>query len=319
MTTAQRPLLRPAAVPRPANPMRFSLRSLPGFRRLFKPSHEERTRRSADEARRRVQQELYVLQLLQTPRYADPRHLAHFEAQVFSQNGEDGIIAEILRRIGVTDRFFVEIGAGHGMEGNTAYLLWKGWKGIWVEADPRAVRSISTHFARELESGQLRLVQSFVTRENVGGLMSDANVPRELDVLSVDVDRNTSHIWRALADYRPRVIVIEYNAAFPPSDEWEVPYDAEAVWDESSYFGASLKSLEKLGAERGYVLVACERTGLNAFFVRADVAGNHFPGELTAEGCYEPARYFLTREWGHPRRWIEERQQRRRTWARPGE
>jgi hypothetical protein len=295
--------------------MRLSLRSLPGFRRLFKPSHEERKRQAAQEAHRRLQQELYLLQLLQTPRYADPRHLAHFEAQVFSQNGEDGIVGEILRRIGATDRFFVEIGAGHGLEGNTAYLLRKGWKGIWVEADPRAVRSIQTHFAAELESGQLRLVQSFVTRENAAQLLRDAGVPAEFDVLSVDVDRNTSHIWRALSAFRSRVIVIEYNASFPPSDEWEIPYDGDAVWDESSYFGASLKSLERLGAERGYVLVGCERTGLNAFFVRADAAGDHFVGPLTAEGCYEPPRYFLTREWGHPRRWIEARLQRRRTWA----
>ena len=295
--------------------MRLSLRSLPGFRRLFKPSHEERKRQAAQEAHRRLQQELYLLQLLQTPRYADPRHLAHFEAQVFSQNGEDGIVGEILRRIGTTDRFFVEIGAGHGLEGNTAYLLRKGWKGIWVEADPRAVRSIQTHFAAELESGQLRLLQSFVTRENAAQLLRDAGVPAEFDVLSVDVDRNTSHIWRALSAFRSRVIVIEYNASFPPSDEWEIPYDGDAVWDESSYFGASLKSLERLGAERGYVLVACERTGLNAFFVRAAEAGDHFVGPLTAEGCYEPPRYFLTREWGHPRRWIEARLQRRRTWA----
>lgn len=295
--------------------MRLSLRSLPGFRRLFKPSHEERRRHAAQEAQRRVQQELYLLQLLQTPRYADPRHLAHFEAQVFSQNGEDGIISEILRRIGTTDRFFVEIGAGHGIEANTAYLLRKGWKGVWLEADPRAVRSIQSQFAAELASGQLRLLHSFVTRENAPELLSAARVPNEIDVMSIDVDRNTSHVWRSLSAFRPRVLVIEYNAAIPASDEWEIPYDADAVWDESSYFGASLKSLESIGAERGYVLVACERTGLNAFFVRADAAANHFPGPLSAEACYEPPRYFLTREWGHPRRWVEERLQRRRTWA----
>lgn len=294
--------------------MGFNLRSLPGLRRLFKPSHEERARRSAEEARRRVLQELYLLQLLQTPRYADPRHLAHFEAQVYSQNGEDGIINEILRRIGTTNRFFVEIGAGHGIEANTAYLLSKGWSGIWVEADPRAVRSIRTQFSSELASGQLRVLHSFVTRENVSRLLGDAGVPAVFDVLSIDVDRNTSHIWRGLSAIRPRLLVIEYNAAILPSDEWEVPYDSEAVWDESSYFGASLKSLERLGTERGYVLVGCERTGLNAFFVRADAAADHFPGALGAEACYEPPRYFLTREWGHPRRWTAQALRRRRSW-----
>src|SRR5687768_12035929 len=187
--------------------MRLSLRSIPGLRGLFKPSHEARRRHAAQEARRRVQQELYLLQLLQTPRYADPRHLAHFEAQVFSQNGEDGIIGEILRRIGPTDRFFVEIGAGHGIEANTAYLLRKGWKGVWLEADPRAVRSIQSQFAAELASGQLRLVHSFVTRENAPELLRAAGVPNEIDVMSIDVDRNTSHVWRSLSAFRPRVLI----------------------------------------------------------------------------------------------------------------
>jgi hypothetical protein len=294
--------------------MGLSLRSLPGIRKLVKPSHEERTRRSAEVATRRLHQELYLLHLLQTSRYADPLHLAHFEAQTFSQNGEDGIISEILRRIGVTSRYFVEIGAGHGIEANTAYLLRKGWKGVWVEGDPRAVHSINSQFGAELRSGQLRLVHSFVTRENASELLRSAQVPDEFDVLSIDVDRNTSHIWRALSDFQPRMLVIEYNASIPASDEWEVPYDGNAVWDESSYFGASLKVLERLGAERGYALVGCERTGLNAFFVRADAARDRFLGPFTAESCYEPPRYFLTREWGHPRRWIEERRERRAHW-----
>jgi hypothetical protein len=294
--------------------MSFSLRSLPGIRRFVKPSHRERTRLAAEAATRRVQQELYLLQLLRSPRYADPLHLAHFEGQAFSQNGEDGIIGEIVRRIGVTDKSFVEIGAGHGIEANTAYLLRKGWKGVWIEGDPRAVRSIERQFAAELHCGQLRVVHSFVTRENAAELLSHAQVPHEFDLLSIDVDRNTSHIWRALSGFRPRVLVIEYNASIPASDEWEVPYDAEAVWDESSYFGASLKVLERIGTERGYALVGCELTGLNAFFVRADTARDRFLGPFTAEFCYEPPRYFLTREWGHPRRWVEERKERRDSW-----
>ncbi len=37
------------------------------------------------------------------------RTLSSYEAQVFSQNGEDGIIAEIFQRV-PSSRFFVEIG-----------------------------------------------------------------------------------------------------------------------------------------------------------------------------------------------------------------
>ena len=51
--------------------------------------------RAASEAQLRIQKEQFTAQLLSTPRYADSKRLSRFEAQVFSQNGEDGIIAEI--------------------------------------------------------------------------------------------------------------------------------------------------------------------------------------------------------------------------------
>src|SRR5579862_9054494 len=71
----------------------------------------------------RLQKDLLTATLLSSPRYCDPRHLCHFEAQVYSQHGEDGIISEILARIGHTNRTFVEIGAGDGTENNTRYRL----------------------------------------------------------------------------------------------------------------------------------------------------------------------------------------------------
>ena len=57
----------------------------------------------------RLQQESFLQELRRDPRYADPRHLIHAEHQTFSQNGEDGIIAEIFRRLGAT---LAQIGIG---------------------------------------------------------------------------------------------------------------------------------------------------------------------------------------------------------------
>jgi hypothetical protein len=39
----------------------------------------------------------------------------------------DGIIKEIFRGIGTTNKHFVEFGVGNGLENNTALLLIKGW------------------------------------------------------------------------------------------------------------------------------------------------------------------------------------------------
>jgi hypothetical protein len=42
--------------------------------------------------------------------------LTPYELRVFSQNGEDGVIAEILRRAGIADGWFVEFGAADGVQ-----------------------------------------------------------------------------------------------------------------------------------------------------------------------------------------------------------
>jgi hypothetical protein len=125
-------------------------------------------------------------------------------------------------------------------------------------------------------------------------------VPLEFDILSLDIDRNTSWAWQALREFRPRVVVIEYNAAIPPQDDWEINYDPHAVWDGTVVFGASLLALQRIGEDMGYALVGCELAGVNAFFVRKDLTKDLFCEPFTAVNHYEPPRYFLVRVWGHP-------------------
>jgi hypothetical protein len=248
------------------------------------------------------QAEAFVAQLLATERYRDPRRLNRWEAQVFSQSGEDGILGEIFRRIGPTQRFFVEIGVGNGLENNTTYLLTQGWRGRWLDGDGGALAEARRQFERPLAEARLVIRETMVTAENVAGLLDDLEVPADCDLLSIDVDRNTYYIWRALGARRPRVVVVEYNATFPPSDEWVVDYDAAKGWNSSSYFGASLKSYELLGRELGYTLVGCGLAGTNAFFVRSDLVSDRFEPPFTAEHHYEPPRYWLARlRFGHRR------------------
>ena len=94
---------------------------------------------------------------------------------------------------------------------------------------------------------------------------------------------------------------MEYNARFAPPLEYCMPYDPGHVWDGSDRFGASLSFLERRLRDRGYRLIGCNITGINAFFVREDLAGDHFETPFTAERHFQPARYELS-GWnaGHP-------------------
>src|SRR5215831_12079738 len=70
---------------------------------------------------------------LAKPRHADPKRLLRYGFKVYSQSDEDGIIQEIFRRIGTTNRTFIEFGVEAGLECNTSKLLLDGWTGLWIE------------------------------------------------------------------------------------------------------------------------------------------------------------------------------------------
>lgn len=237
------------------------------------------------------------------PRYQESGKLNRFEFQAFSQFGEDGIVEEIFRRIGVTNRYFVEFGVETGVETNTTYLLHQeGWQGLWLDGSEAHVQAIRQQFGGLISQGRLKAMQRFIMAENIQEIFREAGVPEELDLLSIDIDRNDYHVWKAISDYRPRVVIIEYNAVFRPGTRFVVPYDGAAMWDGSSCTGASLEALCRLGDEKGYALVACSFAGVNAFFVKKDLAEKYFTGPFTAQHHYEPPRYFLYTVPGHPRR-----------------
>jgi len=240
--------------------------------------------------------------LYNNPKYQSGHYLNQYEFQAFSQSGEDGIIQEIFKRIGTTNRYFVEFGVEDGSETNSTYLLYQDWKGLWIDGSDKNKVAIEQSFSNLIKTERLKMIRDFITAENIESLFAQASVPEEFDLLSIDIDRNDYHVWKAITRYRPRVVIIEYNAIFRPGAEFIVPYDGSAMWDKTSHFGASLESYVKLAAEKGYKLVACAFIGANAFFVREDLADKYFEGPFTAAGFYEPPRYFLLTKNGHPRK-----------------
>jgi glycosyltransferase involved in cell wall biosynthesis len=202
--------------------------------------------------------------------------LAPFELRVFSQNGEDGVLAEILRRIGVGEqRYFVEFGVESGREGNCVYLAdIAGWRGLFMDGDERFFAALQQKYRA---SDLVQTALAMVAPENVQELFAAAKVPPEPDVLSIDVDGGDYWIWEAIEDYRPRVVVVEYNSMLDPRRRLVQPADHEGGWDGTDYYGASLAAMRSLGERKGYRLVHAELSGVNAFFVREDLAKERMP------------------------------------------
>jgi len=247
---------------------------------------------------------LRKLEILETlkknHRHQDPKSLIPYGFKIYSQNEEDGIKREIFNRIGTTNKIFVELGVGDGLENNTLALLFENWKGLWIEGSSRNVNKIKKGFAKTIGSGELTVFQSIITKENINDTISSQLDCKGPDLLSIDLDGNDYHIFEAISCIEPRVVVMEYNAKFPPPTSYCMQYDGNHVWDGTDKFGASLKFLETHLRGKGYSLVGCNLTGINAFFVRHDLVENKFLEPFTAENHYEPARYLGGIRSGHP-------------------
>jgi hypothetical protein len=228
--------------------------------------------------------------------------LNRFGNKVYSQNDEDGITFEITRRLGISNGTFLELGVGNGMENNTLALLAAGWRGVWIGGEDLAV---STGHGEGL-SRKLSFRKVWLTPENCAlharEELSNLGISG-VDLLSVDLDGNDVSVTEHLLDsgIKPRIVIIEYNAKFPPPIDFCVALDDSHQWAGDDYMGASLQHIVHRLGSRGYRLVCCNLSGCNAFFVSCDEESAFTDVPERICDIYHPARYHLSYLWdsGH--------------------
>jgi hypothetical protein len=215
--------------------------------------------------------------------------LSNYEKQHYSQQGEDGVIQKILEVIGDDSKYYVEFGAmdGHYLS-NTKYLRdYCNWKGLLLD---------SGH-----EDPSINLHRAHVTASNINELFAQYEVPYNLDVLSIDIDSNDFYVWKAIDNkYRPRLVVIEYNASHLPNEDKVVMHNPNHYWDGTNYYGASILAMYHLGRSKGYSLVYAENRGVNLFFVRDDLIKAPFKNMNNVEKIFRAACYSHGPRGGHP-------------------
>ncbi len=201
-----------------------------------------------------------------------PERLTARRFRISSQNQEDGLTLALLHEARPTSRRFFEIGAGLS-GGNGGFLAseW-GWAGLMVDGHQEHMKQVGRRFPTTTA------VAAWITRENINALITEHGYAGEVDLFSLDLDGNDYWIWDAVSVSSPRVLILEYNSIFGPERSVTVPYDPQfdRHRHHSMYFGASLTALTRLSARKGYRLVAVEPAGVNAFFLRNDVAA-HIP------------------------------------------
>jgi hypothetical protein len=197
-----------------------------------------------------------------------PERLTASRFRLLSQNQEDGVLWALFNQIGTTSKTFVELGSG-ATGGNAAMLAGEfGWTGLLVEGDQGKIEYAGRRFPRTTA------VCAWITPDTVNDLLAKHGFTGEVDLLSVDVDGVDYWVWKAITVCSARVVMLEYNSMFGAERAVTVPYDPEFNRRKHRfcYYGASLQAMTRLSKSKGYRLVAVEPTGVNAFFLRNDVA-----------------------------------------------
>lgn len=186
--------------------------------------------------------------------------LEKYKNNIYSQNGEDGVIDYLIKALKIEDGYFVDVGAWDGKYlSNTYRLLEQNWAGLDIEGN-------RNHFKGLIKTANLFPKLQIMLREvrpfEIDTLLDMYDVPTDFALLNIDIDSYDYWVWDSIKKYRPKIVIIECNGIY------KVDYVQPATANFSGKKGSSHSSLVKLGESKGYVYVG--QVG-NLFFVRNDL------------------------------------------------
>jgi hypothetical protein len=193
-----------------------------------------------------------------------PAWLQEYKRNIYSQTGEDGVIEKILEVLPQNDKWCVEFGASDGLQwSNTRNLIEnKNFSAVLIEGNKTKFKKLERNYSQNTRVTTINRFVGFGEEDGLDQILEETPLPIDFDLLSIDIDGNDYHVWKAISRYKPKVICIEFNQTIPTHIRFIQPADPSVSQ------GSSLLSLIELGKEKGYELVSV--LFANALFVRSE-------------------------------------------------
>jgi len=206
-----------------------------------------------------------------------------YAKNLYSQNGEDGIIEKILDDLDIKKGIVIEFGAWDGIYISNVYNLWKygNFNGILIEGDKEKADKFSD------PEGKARMFNYFISpnkedENSIDNILDKIGIEEDIVLMSIDVDSCDYYIMESMEKYNPMIIVIETNNSFGYEKIYK-SYDS----------GCSMRSVWDLSLEKGYSMVVYNA---NAILVRSDLIGKlkEFDNRITPEEMYINEEQYIT-------------------------
>lgn len=175
----------------------------------------------------------------------------------YGQQEEDKVLEQIFKKVNIKRGYFVDIGAWDGKHlSNTYRFVELGWDGLEVERDFNRFKEM-----QETLPVYIKKVCMEVNPDGLDHLFIENKVPKELHLLSIDIDTYDYWLWKNLTYTDPWVVVIESNSMpgyyiQPPEKNFP------------GKKGTSPEALRELAKSKGYIEYLFNG---NCIFVRKDI------------------------------------------------
>lgn len=228
---------------------------------------------------------------------------------IYSQNGEDGILEQLLKELDLNNGTFCEFGTSNGITSSNTYNLIKNYNfsGVAIELDSQLCQKCAENYrpfpnVKVFQGAVLYNDQNY----NLNAWLKRGNLPYDLDVLSIDIDCDDYYVWEGLTEFAPKIVIFETNSyrdpvyeELPrvPSNEYNI--DLLKQWEPGRVaLGCSFLSAVKLGLKKGYIPVSF--TG-NLTFVRKDLVHKlkEFPYKISDDPYDYVTLYSPLVLWGN--------------------
>ena len=202
---------------------------------------------------------------------------------------DEGVIEYIMSVIEPDNKYCIEFGARDGSRAHVLFLINKyNYSALLLEGDPESAKQLNINFS---ENNKVSTSHSFITKDNIENTFQKFNVPQSPTFLLIDMDGNDYHIWKAINQYKPQAVCIEYNPSYAPPDKFLIDYKEDFSWNGDDYYGASISVMVGLAKDKGYELVHCSSNGDNLFFVTKELFSKFGIADNSAENLYQLPQY----------------------------